>query len=686
MLYFIAVILCAPFIGALYLLFFVLHLIKAGFHLLLTVARPTLLLGVLGAFVVSGSVFGTYGVAGSMLTLGFLRADKVEKDLTDKIELTRAIELRDESGKVFGILPRALDPLRANSPFLALHLRPHEVPLAFAACVAYLEDRSLLADHTLRAFGMDFYRLTRAVLAKFVLSSEGASGVPELVDRSIRNELPNTDKNIVTRVPRKLQSWHNLPGIAQLFPNSDYLLAAAANFLPLAMGGKGSRFGEEIRGVAIASLIWNKTADQLNDAEAALLAAAINLPLRLAAKDIQLSWNKARARADHCLRNANFGKDFDRQRARDKLAAIVPVTTPFRHPSIAAAERLAGRGGMMVQELKAMLGTDWPRLVRRITVSLRNEAGTLQSEIKAAIKLVESRYRGKLWLSLSEGENAALVFGVVADQDGNIVAGFANNDFNTGTIKLPIGSIGKITAAIAIAQTVQGPASIFSRDSFARSSGPRVAQLLRNVSDAEIAAAFAALNWQVPSTRSARRHAIFGAIEVAPDDVLRASIAITDLLFRDRIKPVILPGIVREVELVSGEKVLPQPSEFSIAELRTLLNNDTKRSYVASVLNAPLARGTMRQVGNFLASQGVKQFWGKSGTADSASGGSGISPTRALWHAGGFVLQGRQYTFLVVVASRNTRRPLGFVDSLAISPITNALLAHAIKHHIGSVK
>lgn len=115
-----------------------------------------------------------------------------------------------------------------------------------------------------------------------------------------------------------------------------------------------------------------------------------------------------------------------------------------------------------------------------------------------------------------------------------------------------------------------------------------------------------------------------------------------------------------------------------VAELRAILTaNATK--YVTAVLGAPLRAGTMRTVGRMLEAEGAIRMWAKSGTADASAGGFGLAPTRALWNVGGFTIAGRRLSFVLVVVSRDAQKPLGFVQSPAIAPLTIALLRHSIE-------
>lgn len=626
----------------------------------------------------AASLFGTFGAALAMLAVGNFDADRIEAELRALIGQSRAVEVFDAAGRPIGILPAVLDPDRADAPYLAVHIKPEIVPPVFWRCAVFLEDRGLGGDAWWRFQGLDFYRLGRAIISKFYLTGGGASTLAEMVDRSLRNALPKHPGLVSSLwdVPRKLASWRDLPSLTgRLFPAEPEFRAAVATHLPLMRGARRSAFGGEIRGIGLAALVLGKQgAEELSDAEAAVLAAAINLPLHIGGTDVETSWRKARVRADYCLARADFAAGFDRDRARREVAAVRPPLPPVRHPATNAMVRLGGRGPALIRELTGHLGPTWPQIVARVYVSARDGGIDLAPAMKRAARDVEQKQNGRLVLPLWPAE-AAFVYGVVAESNGDIIATISNSDFDLSSAPVPIGSVAKIVAATALSAKDIPTAVV--KSAFARSDSSAIARRLQLIGEDAVAETFDAFGWSVPHDRSARRLAAYGAVEVAPDKVLQATIALTDLLFADRLKPVTLVGLVKEVELTDGRRITTASSPLTIDKLRAIIT-PKRRSYIASVLAAPLTSGTMPAVGAALKAEGITRAWAKSGTADATSGGTGIAATRALWHVGGFVLGGRRFAFVMVVASRTGVRPLGFVQSPAIAPMTNALLKHAI--------
>jgi Transglycosylase len=638
--------------------------------------KPGLIgVNILVALVIAALV-GTYSLVAATLADGVVETGHIQDELRQSIEHSRAIQLLDVDGRLIGILPAIFDPTRADAPYLAIPMRAEDVPPMFWACAKFLEDKDL--DEPWHILGIDFRRLGSAVLSKFIGSRAGASTLAEMVDRSIGGTPPQPRQSLLSELPRKLTSWRRLPGLADLYPTEADLKAMVATHLTLMTPGPGARFGGgEIHGVALAAAVLGKRPADLTEAEQALLAAAINLPLLIGGK---ATWRKPRERADYCLAHVPLGDGFDRAHAREELAAIKPARGPLRHPAARATDLLGGRMAALTRELTAIVGPDWPQRVTAVRLSLRQPLPGLPEEMENAAHEVERRQAGRLAVPLWSGDGAALVYGVVADSNGEILAAVSNTDLDMGVAKIAIGSVGKIVAALALAPG--GTLDAATRSAFARSDSIAVMARLRRVPAADIARAFAALGWALPPGQSPKRDAVYGAVELEPDRVLRAIIALNDLLWIDRTESVAIAQMVLDVSLSDGTVTKPATASLPVNDLRAFLTAKI-RTYVTSVLAAPLATGTMRAVGAMLKAESAIRVWGKSGTADVASGGFGVSQTRALWNVGGATIAGRRLAFVLVVVSRDAKQPLGFVQSPALAPLTVALLRHAI-NQLGS--
>lgn len=632
--------------------------------------KPSGIVLVFGLVVTVVALVSTYSVVGAILGEGWVEVVTIHSDMRRRIERTRAIQLFDVDGRPVGILPAALDPDRAGAPYLAVPVRPADVPTVFWACTKFLEDRDL--DEPWVVFGMNFRRLGGAVLSKAIGKRDGASGLAEMVVRSIENAPPNPRQNLWYELPRKFMSWRELPALSQVFPTEEELKAAVATHLTLMTPAPGSHFGGgEIHGVVLAASVLGKLPEELTAAEQALLAASLQQPLRIGEG---ATWAKQRSRADYCLANAPLGDGFDRERVRKELANIAPPQRPLRHPAADAGDRLGGHAAALVRQLSS-IGPDWPQRVASVRLAVRQPLAGLAERMREAAQEVERQYAGRLTVPLWSGEDAAFVYGAVATPNGEIVATISNTDFDLAGAKLPIGSVGKVAAAIALSDSDTPNAAIQS--AFARSYGPTILHRLHRIPAEKVTRAFAALGWNLQPGQSPKRIAINGAVEVEPEAVLRALIALNDLITADRFKPAAIVGLIHEAEFVDGQRIAPTLRELPVDQLREILT-PRARNYMATVLGAPLKNGTMRFVGAALRKQGATHIWGKSGTADTTSGGFGTSPTRALWNVGGFAIAGRRLSFVMLVASRNSAKPLGFVQSPTIAPMTVALISHAI--------
>jgi hypothetical protein len=631
--------------------------------------------GVVGATVmlavVIAALVGTYSVVAAILAVGVVESNHIEDDLRQRIERSRAIDLFDADGRLLGILPANFDPERADAPYLAIPMRAEDVPPVFWQCAKFLEDRGI--GEPWHILGIDFRRLGNAVLSKFIGSREGASTLAEMVDRSIGGTPPKPRQSLFYELPRKLMSWRNLPGLTDLYPTEDALKAAVATHLTLMTPAGGAHFGGgEIHGIVLAAAVLGKRPADLTEADQALFAAAINLPLLIGDK---ATWRKPRERADFCLAHAPLGDSFDRDRARKELATIMPPQEPLRHPAARAADLLGGRTAALVRELTDSVGPDWPHRVTAVRLSLQHPLPGLPEEMQQAAHEVERRQATRFTVPLWSGEDAAFIYGVVTDSNGEILATVSNTDIDMSITRVPLGSVGKIAAALSLA--AGGTADAATRSAFARSDSHAVMARLRRIPAADITRAFAALGWSLMSGQSPKRNAVYGAVEIEPGQVLRAVIALNDLLWGARTEPVAIAHLVQDVTLTDGMRVKPGSASLPVDELRAILTARAK-AYVAAVLGAPPLTGTMRAVGTMLKTEGALRVWGKSGTADASTGGFSVSPTRALWNVGGFTIGDRRLAFVLVVVSRDGKKPLGFVQSPMIAPLTVALLRHAI--------
>lgn len=633
----------------------------------------SVVVGVAGLFV---AVLTAYLMVGSLLTVGTVEARRIESELRDLIEQHRGVAVLGRDQEPLGLVPAVYTKDKADAGFLTRPMAPGDVPPIFWECVKFLEDRGI--GEPWHIMGVDFYRLGRAVTSNAFGDRKGASTVAEMIQRSIRSQAPDPSASWTTELSRKILSWRDLPAIVlHVFPDEDALKSAAATYLPLMIGAPGSRFGGEIHGVVLAARMLGKAPAELSAAEQALLAAAIKRPLRIGGSD-DLSWERARLRAHYCLEHAPLEPIADRKAAQEALASLTAPNGPLVHPAIVLQRRMGGAVAEITRQVATELGPDWRKRVDAVHVSVPSSSDDLVRRLRETSQVLQTRLKGDLWVPLWSGDNAAWIYGVVADAQGHVLASVSNAEFDPSRIRLPIGSVAKIVAALALGNTDR--ATLNMQAAFARSEGALIQRRLGKIPGERVSEVFQALGWTNPDVvRISRRHAIYGHLEVTPVDVLRGLMAIHELLANETPETVSAPRLVRTVDLVDGTSLTAASDPLPLAPLLTFFT-DRSRHYIQTVLAAPLtkAQGTMKPIGDHLRTEGAGNMWGKSGTADVSTGGRNVSPTRAIWQTGGFSIGGRRLTFLMMAASRDGARPLGFVQSPDLSPLTLELLKSAI--------
>ena len=403
--------------------------------LLVRVAVMALKPGMVGVTVIVALVIaalvGTYSLVAATLADGVVETGHIKDELRQRIEHSRAIQLLDEDNRLLGILPAVFDPTRADSPYLAIPMRAEDVPPVFWACARYLEDRDL--DAPWHILGIDFRRLGTAVLSKLSASRAGAVDVlAEMLDRSSRRHAAEPASDSVLRTATQADELAPIcPCLTRSLSWTEAdLKSMVATHLTLMTPGPGARFGGgEIHGVALAAAVLGKRPGDLTAAEQALLAGAINLPLLIGDK---ATWRKPRERADYCLAHAPLGDGFDRDRARRELRR--DFTPP--QAKVAASRRAGGGpfgrsfGRALVRELSTIVGPDWPQRVVAVRLSVRQPLPGLPEEMAKAAREVERRQAGHLAVPIWTGDDAALLYGVVADSNGEILASVSNSDID----------------------------------------------------------------------------------------------------------------------------------------------------------------------------------------------------------------------------------------------------------------
>nr|WP_294563026.1 transglycosylase domain-containing protein [uncultured Rhodopila sp.] len=490
---------------------------------------------------VAGAVLpiGIVAVIAACLGWGWLHRERNAGELRREAARHRAILLTDPAGGgPSAAVPAGLLTATARPPAY-LAVAPAVVPPVWWACAVWLEDRGL--DEPWHLTGVDVGGVMRAYAAGLRSRREGGSTISEMIARELLELRPRPSAPVWEELPRKLVSWSYGPAVQKLFPDDAHLALAAATHLPLVIGGRGSGFGPELHGlVRAAGAVFGKPPEQMDAAEAAVLAAAIKLPVVMAAPGsdpgaaaAERRFGLIRARADRCLANAPLPPETDRVAARAALRALpVPGLKRAGRPPVPPAT-LFGLPGALLQAA----GPDWRNRVA--SVRAPRLPADFAAAFAAAVHDIERRAGPALEVPLWDGPDHALVLAAVANARGEVILEFGNEGAALATTgAYPIASLGKIAAAITLGPRDR-PGSLYhdpqghtvtAREAFARSLGPPILNRLAQRPDAEAAAVFAALGWPVPPPGEARYNAVYGAIEVRPDAVLRAAGALTGIL------------------------------------------------------------------------------------------------------------------------------------------------------------
>lgn len=644
-----------------------------AFRLAWAARWPAILLGVLVPVAIVASI-------AMCLAWGWLRLGHHTQELRIEAARHRAIVLTSPVGDQPRAIPAGLLAGKSRVPAYVA-IAPSNVPPVWWTCAVWLEDRSL--HEPWHFTGVDFRRVLGAYLASLISRREGGSTIGEMIARELLELRPRPSAPIWEELPRKLASWSYGPAVHALFPDDARLAQAAATHLPLVIGARGSGFGPELHGIArSAEAVFGKSAERLDAAEAAILAAAIKRPVLMAATDSAIGRAAAerrftflRARADRCLANAPQFTEPERFAARAALSRLpVPVLSRAARPSVAPATLYT-----LPATLGHMAGPDWRERVASVRTS-RLPAG-FPTTFAAAVREIERRAGIDLEVPLWDGPDHAVVLAAVVNAKGETIVEIGNAGASLATAGAqPIASLGKIVAAIALgaqdrADSVYRDAQghpVSAREAFGRSLGPPILARLAHHSDADTGAIFAALGWPVPPSGEARYNAVYGTTEVRPDLVLRAALALTGVL-TGYPAPTPVPHATTAITLIDGTVLYPEAAILPIEPLAARLG-PRARSFVATVLAAPVNQGTLRKLAVVAAMPGVDHMWGKTGTGNASDN----HRTRVIWQVGGLVYRGEPLGFLVVVAGTN-HRPLGHIDSGAMTPLTELLLRTAFR-------
>lgn len=633
-------------------------------------------------------------------------------------ERSSAIEVFDSDDRWIGILPPAsfadwsdgslLAPDHAAVPLTS-------IPPVWRQCIAYLEDRTAF-DGLSRWLGIDPLALLKGGVETISGNRRrGASTLYMQLVRTLNGQSPDPEEPLGNLALRKLAELVGATALAQMLRERDPHLAEryVGMHLPLMIGASGSAFGDAIHGVALsARLLFGKPAEALAIEEQAILAAAVKSPILMAPPGNEAAqnlaykrWARIKLRAEHCLANA-FPPDAPGIAAARSRLEKLQLPAPAIDPALAAALPADPRSAWQITvnpvrrvryfavqelalakiQLDRALGTDWRGRV--VSIHLTTSAAdnrNFKDAIVGALKELQASVPG-IGMSLYDGvgiDNAAHVVVALADPDGRLRYVYSSHDGLLLTRKAEMGSTAKMLAAVALARR-NSPQTPYCRapipgmsvavaddksvcrdrtrwlpahDAFARSSSPAIHWALRHYCRQgdlkSIAAAFGlpALG-DVPPTTALT----YGVIEITPAEMLRMTAGVGAVLAGEH-RDIPFPSIVAEAVLLDPDgktrsvKILGGESLSSQA-LAAAVPSGAK-AFVANVLGATSeASGTLRSLAPVKAELGG-MLYAKTGTVSVAGN------TQVVQIAGVFMRAGRPWSFTVMLATPDSRRPLG---------------------------
>lgn len=638
----------------------------------------------------------------------------------------QAIEIRDAQGRWLGVVPPGMEAAAAHPDGRTRHivLAPHGVPSGWWTTLVALEDRHLGSSRSWR--GVDLVAIGRAaVLAPIGLTARGGSSIAMQLVR-VMNGRPPVEQGLFAKLPRKALELVDGPRVYAAFGGQDdqrFRRLVARHLGPLVIGERGSRLGIKIHGVELAArVLWRKPSSELSLAEQAILAAAVNIPIRLAPEDsahmeeAEQRWRAVVARAQRGLLLAYERDNAQVQHAITQLEAM-PLPRPRLEPDFRAAAsgditrefELAANPirrihalfrAPVVSALADVVADHGPAYGGRVTaVELGLDAGAnlrFERAIGETLTVVERVLGARLLLPLvGRGQAAADIGLAIVDSAGVIRHVFVASERPLINGSRPgadrqIGSVGKALLAPVLAD---GPETIYcdpAPDELAECTAtiPAIAAFARSANGP--------LLWraaQLPRERLAEI-AEFAQIQLDPG----ASPATGLTLGFATARPVELVAAFQALANgAAGAPAMAQRPRIVVAyEIRehdgTLRREDAARHpginlspsfldprsgpFTRAVLAAPLHRGGTL-AGLAPASGRVSFAIGKSGTTMTPSG-----DVRDKLAVGAVVPNhgGKAVGFVGLIGTPDPRRPLGQSLGWApFQPLLAVLVAFAVE-------
>jgi hypothetical protein len=674
----------------------------------------------------------TIGFTGIFLIASALSNPWFRESLEDAHRRSSAVEFVDNKGVWLGILPPAnFSDWRDGKTSLPDHAA---VPLTddlptWRACLSHLEDRSAF-DGVSRRIGIDPVALAASGFWTLAgQTTRGASTLYMQVVRTLEGRSPDDSAPLGETLLRKASEVFGARALTAMFDATDPRAAERfiGSHLPLIIGAAGSRFGQPVHGVVLAShILFGKPPTALSIEEQAILAAAVKAPILLAPpgdeagrKQAARRWERVRARADFCLRSA-FADDDTVRSARTRLARLRlpdvledPVRALLAKDDAAAWAILVNpvrRGQALassaIAQAECELRSAYPGRIRGHVISIElsiNVAENLAFEaaIRATLGQVGQNPDWTVDLSGSAPSRArARVVVAVSDDYGLLTLFYASHPGDYTRLRAEMGSTAKMFAAIALARRDR-PSTLYCRlpfrtpraslkresicagammikaiDAFALSDSDAIHWALMRANHADLEAISDAFNLSRDPLTPLETEFSMGLAGITPAELLRNARAVGALAAGFDLESPI-PKIIQGVGLLSdfGDMRAGEPRSNNALAVDKLAALATERSlhFIRTTLSATSQTGGT--LGGLVAHNRKLggRLWAKTGTV------SRNGATRALQIAGSFASPDL-HGFIVTVAPENEAETLG--RKLEAAQIT-ALASVAIAHTLG---
>jgi len=682
-------------------------------------------------------LFGIPSLAMAFFLIAALSNPFLKQELGYAEERSSALEVYDAKRRWLGILPPADFSDWSNGSYLPpdhAAAVPTSIPPVWKKCVIALEDHNF--DGVSRWLGIDPIAIVKSGF--FTMTGDrrrGASTLYMQVVRELEGRSPSAEEAPGEVAFRKMAEIFGANALVRMIATDDREAAArlVAMHTPLVIGTSGSRFGDPIYGVELASqILYGRPIEALTVDEQAVLAAAIKVPILLAPPNNSSAqaraaarWARVRERADFCLRSVlpkgspelvdarNRLQSEDQPRPvvdralsdllpRNRLAAWNIAVNPVRRARFFADVQLQ----VARAELDAMYPERrWRGRIASVRLSLSvDENSPFVRTVQGHLQSLQASMRG-LSMPLSSRSPtglAANAISIVAHADGHVRLLYSSRPDLLWYWRTQMASTAKMVAAVALGRydspttrychtdvanddatgsirTCARPGSwITAQEAFARSDNEAIRWRLRQLPPRELrdlASSFLLPDFGTtpPATALTR-----GTIDLVPAQAMQIVEAISAGLSRHNMD-IYRPTIIDELVVLDPNGKLHtltqrQGTPISAEAVRKAFPAPVIQ-FVESVLAATSEPyGTLHSMQDLRISLGGR-FYAKTGTESVAH------KTQSL-HIIGTFRSGRDWsTFLLTVGSPDARAPIGYgLSAGQFSAIARIGIKNTISH------